>query len=116
NQTESFIGVPTPANALLIISLPLILVYQNYPVLNDLILNQWFLLAVTALSAFLLNANLPLFALKFKTWNFKDNAIRYIFLILCIVLITTLKYLAVPIIIVVYVLLSMFSKLAIKKA
>lgn len=116
NQTESFIGVPTPANALLIISLPLILVYQNSPILNDLILNQWFLLTVTALSAFLLNANLPLFALKFKTWNFKDNAIRYIFLILCIVLITTLKYLAVPIIILVYVLLSILSKLGGKKA
>ncbi|SNQ43985.1 CDP-alcohol phosphatidyltransferase family protein [Cellulophaga lytica] len=114
NQTESFIGLPTPANALLIISLPLILAYQNFPLLSDVILNQWFLLAVTALSAYLLNANLPLFALKFKTWNFKDNAIRYIFLILCVVLLITLKYLAVPIIIVTYILLSVVSKLGTK--
>ena len=52
NQVSSFIGLPTPANALLILSLPLILLYQNNDVLNEIILNQWFLLGLTLLSAF----------------------------------------------------------------
>jgi len=106
NQTDSFIGLPTPANALLIISLPLILFYHNNDLLNTMILNPWFLIGLTFISAFLLNANLPLFALKFKNWSFVGNEIRYLFLIISGILLATLHYLAVPAIIVFYVLLS----------
>jgi len=106
NQVSSFIGLPTPANAMLILSLPLILLFQNNDILNALILNQWFLIALTIVSAFLLNCNLPLFALKFKNLSFKDNAMRYIFLVISLVLILTLKYLAIPLIILFYVVSS----------
>ena len=109
NQTDSFIGLPTPANTLLIVSLPLILIYHHNDILNSIILNQWFLIVLTFLSAYLLNSKLELFALKFKNWSFQDNAIRYIFLIICIILIATLKYLAVPAIIVFYIMLSVIS-------
>jgi len=109
NQTESFIGLPTPANTLLIISLPLIVMYHNNTVLNDLILNQWFLIILVLISAFLLNCSLPLFALKFKNWSFKDNAIRYIFLVLCVILLATVKFIAVPAIIILYVLVSIID-------
>lgn len=115
NQTDSFIGLPTPANALLIISLPLILFYHNNDILNHIILNQWFLIGLTFLSAFLLNANLPLFALKFKNWSFKGNEIRYVFLIICVILLATLKYLAVPAIIGLYILLSVATSVQVKK-
>lgn len=116
NQTESFIGLPTPANTLLIISLPLILMYHNNDVLNAIILNHWFLIILAFLSAFLLNCNLPLFALKFKNWSFRDNAIRYVFLILCVILLATLKYIAVPAIIILYILISVVSTFEDKKA
>ncbi|QLG46373.1 CDP-alcohol phosphatidyltransferase family protein [Costertonia aggregata] len=109
NQVSSFIGLPTPANALLILSLPLILLYHNNNFLNGVILNQWFLVGLTILSAFLLNSKIELFALKFSNWSFKDNALRYIFIILCIVLLATLKFLAVPAIIAFYVLSSMIG-------
>ncbi|CAZ97097.1 CDP-alcohol phosphatidyltransferase family protein [Zobellia galactanivorans] len=109
NQVSSFVGLPTPANALLILSLALILQYQNNDALNGIILNQWFLIFITALSTYLLNANIPLFALKFKTWSFKDNAVRYIFLIVSAVLLLTLKFLAVPCIIVFYVVASLVA-------
>lgn len=111
NQTSSFIGLPTPANALLILSLPLILLYQNNDVLNGIILNQWFLIGVTLLSTYLLNAKIPLFALKFENWGFKDNALRYIFIIISLVLLVTLQFLAVPIIIVFYTLSSVVANL-----
>jgi CDP-diacylglycerol--serine O-phosphatidyltransferase len=110
NQVSSFIGLPTPANALLILSLPLILFYHPSAVLSDMLLNQWFLIGLTLLSAFLLNCNLPLFALKFKNWSFTDNALRYIFLTLSLVFLITMQFLAVPIIILFYVLSSLVSR------
>ncbi len=106
NQVSSFIGLPTPANALLIISLPLILLHQNNDYLNEIILNQWFLIGMTILSCWLLNSRIELFALKFKNISFKDNAMRYIFLIVSLVLLVTLQFLAVPAIILFYVLSS----------
>jgi CDP-diacylglycerol--serine O-phosphatidyltransferase len=111
NQTSSFVGLPTPANALLIISLPLILLYQNNDFLNGIILNQWFLIGMTILSAYLLNSKIELFALKFKNWSFQDNALRYIFIIVSLVLLITLKFLAVPVIIVFYILSSLSTKI-----
>ena len=110
NQTSSFIGLPTPANALLILSLPLILMYQNNELLNGIILNQWFLIVLTWVSAYLLNAYLPLFALKFKNTSFKDNAMRYIFLIISLVLIVTMKFMAIPLIIIFYVVSSVVQE------
>ncbi|MEO9892296.1 CDP-alcohol phosphatidyltransferase family protein [Aurantibacter sp.] len=111
NQQDSFVGLPTPANALLIISLPLIMLYHNNEYLNNIILNEWFLLGLTILSAYLLNANIELFALKFKKWGFKDNALRYIFIIISIVLLITMKFIAVPLIIFFYILSSIISNL-----
>ncbi len=114
NQVSSFIGLPTPANALLILSLPLILMYQQNDLLNEIILNQWFLISVTLVSAYLLNSNIALFALKFKNWNFQNNALRYTFIIVSLVLLVTLRYLAIPIIIFFYIVTSVISNLQTK--
>ncbi len=110
NQVSSFLGLPTPANTLLILSLPLILFYHNNTVLNDIILNQWFLMGITLLSAYLLNSKIELFALKFDTWAFSENAVKYLFLIGSLVLLVTLRFLAIPLIILFYVLTSLLSK------
>ncbi|WP_103071258.1 CDP-alcohol phosphatidyltransferase family protein [Aquimarina sediminis] len=107
-QTTSFIGLPTPANTLLIMSLPLILKFQQEPWIVEIILNKWFLIGLTLISCYLLNAEIPLFALKFKTWGFAENKVRYIFLLLAIVLIFLLKFLAIPCIILLYVFMSLF--------
>lgn len=110
NQVSSFRGLPTPANTLLILSLPLILFYQNNDFLNDLILNQWFLIGITLLSVFLLNSKIELFALKFQGTSFKENGVKYLFLIGSLVLIITLKFLAIPLIIAFYILTSLVTK------
>lgn len=112
NQATSFIGLPTPANALLILSLPLVLLYHDNDILNDLILNTWFLLAVTLLSAYLLNSKIHLFALKFKHWGFRDNALRYTFIFVSLVMVLTLKFLAIPAIIAFYILSSLLGNLS----
>lgn len=108
-QTDSFIGLPTPANAILILSLPLILTYQPGGFISGLILNPWLLIALSLFSCYILNAEIGLFALKFSDWSFKNNKLRYLFIIYCLVLILILQFVALPVIIISYVLLSMFS-------
>lgn len=110
NQSDSFIGLPTPANALLILSFPLILEFQNNDIMNSIILNKWFLIAVTLISCYLMNAKLKLLALKFKTWTFKDNTTRYLLIILSVVLLVVFQFAAIPLIILIYILLSIFNK------
>lgn len=114
DQQSYFKGLPTPANTLLIISLPLIFEYQNNDAINAIILNKWFLILVTILSCYLLNSNIKLFALKFKNYNFKDNAIRYIFILLCIVLLIILQFAAIPLVILLYITLSILDNLTSK--
>ena len=109
-QTTSFIGLPVPANTLLILSLPLIISFQASQQIAEVILTPWFLIIITLVSCVLLNAEIPLFGLKFKTWNFKDNAVRYLFLIASILLLVVLKFIAIPIIIFLYILVSLFWK------
>ena len=113
-QQSYFKGLPTPANTLLIISLPLILEFQNSDVINEIILNTWFLIGLTILSCYLLNSNIKLFALKFKDFSFKGNSIRYIFLILSIVLLIVLTFAAIPVIILLYIAMSVFDNLTSK--
>ncbi|MFD1614977.1 CDP-alcohol phosphatidyltransferase family protein [Gelatiniphilus marinus] len=113
-QQSYFKGLPTPANTLLIVSLPLIMEYQNSDLINSIILNHWFLIGLTAFSCWILNANIKLFALKFKDWSFKNNASRYVFVLLCIVLLIILQFAAIPIIILLYISMSVLDNLTSK--
>ncbi|WP_298494632.1 CDP-alcohol phosphatidyltransferase family protein [uncultured Algibacter sp.] len=114
DQQTYFKGLPTPANTLLIMSLPLIIEFQNNDAINTIILNKWFLIALTLLSCYILNSGIKLFALKFKNYGFKDNVTRYIFIILCIVLLIVLQFAAIPIIILLYILMSVLDNLTSK--
>lgn len=108
-QTSSFIGLPTPAFALLVLSLPFILHYSDVEFAKNCIQSKWFLIAVTLIGSYIMNAELPLFSLKFKDFSFKNNAIKYIFILLSIVLLVLLQFVAIPVIIVLYVLLSVIE-------
>lgn len=110
-QTSSFIGLPTPANALFVLSLPLILKYSNLEFANNLIHSTWFLIVVTLLGSYIMNAEIPLFSLKFKDYSFKNNAIKYIFLVLAVLLLIFFHFVAIPIIIVLYVLFSIVENM-----
>lgn len=105
NQSDSFIGLPTPANALFITALPF---------LNDrfeiLISNELFLLAVTIIFSLLLVSPLPLFALKFKNFSWMDNRLRFTFLFLAVLLLLWQKEAAIPAIILLYIVLSFTEK------
>lgn len=104
-QTENFIGLPTPANAILISSLPFILNNGN-SFFTKCLQNSYFLLAFTAIMCLLLVLEVPMLSLKFKSLNFKKNIFRYLLLLISAFAILFFKFAAVPIIIVVYILLS----------
>jgi CDP-diacylglycerol--serine O-phosphatidyltransferase len=114
-QTDSFIGLPTPANALFILSLPLVLKFSDSLILLEVLTNQWVLLAITLCSAYILNAEIPLFSLKIKKFNLKDNALQIGFLLTSLLLLVLLQYLAIPVIIIFYVLLSVANNIFSKK-
>jgi CDP-diacylglycerol--serine O-phosphatidyltransferase len=105
-QSDSFIGLPTPANALFMTSLPLVL--MAYP--NDAIIafldNQWILIGITLLSAYVMNAEIPLFSLKIKNFSFAKYKLQIFFLVISVLMLIFLQILAVPLIIIIYVLLS----------
>lgn len=116
-QTDSFIGLPTPANALFIISLKVVLdVYADSSLLLlEILTNQWVLLLITLFSAYILNAEIPLFALKIKKFNLKDNILQIVFLAISIALVLLLQFGAIPLIIIFYVLLSIINNVFLKK-
>ncbi|WP_242916075.1 CDP-alcohol phosphatidyltransferase family protein [Pontibacter liquoris] len=108
-QTTSFIGLPTPACTMFVASLPLIL--ANGELIHyEIILNPLVLVPLTVLLSFLLVAELPLFALKFKNLRWQDNATRFIFLGISVILLALLNFAAIPLIIVLYILLSIIQK------
>ncbi len=109
-QTHHFIGLPTPANALLILSLPLIFEFQYSHAIENILFNKWFLIGLTLVSSFLLNSEIPLFAFKFKTWDLKSNLKRYLFAALAVLLLIVLKYLAIPLLILIYIVMSLLWK------
>ncbi|WP_445731682.1 CDP-alcohol phosphatidyltransferase family protein [Mariniflexile sp.] len=113
-QQTYFKGLPTPANTLLIVSLPLILEFQNNDLMNAIIINKWFLIILTLLSCYLLNSHIKLFALKFKNWGFKANATRYIFIILCLIFLIIWQFAAIPLVILLYIGMSVLDNLASK--
>ena len=108
-QTDSFIGLPTPANALLILSLPLVLQNTGQEIIRTVLENQWFLLAMTAFSAYILNAEIPLFSLKIKEFNFAKNKLQILFLTTSVLLLVVFQFLGIPLLLLLYVLLSVFN-------
>ena len=114
NQTDSFRGMPTPSAGLLIASFPLIIWYQYFDI-QQVFVNKWFLYGVIVLVSYLMVSNLPLMALKFKDFSFRNNAGRFVLVglsVLVLIILALMKtiWLAWPIIFILYVLLSLFYK------
>lgn len=114
-QTDSFIGLPTPANALLIMSIPMIQFHSEFEWLVDFLSNPYVLVGVTVLSSYLLNAEIPLFSLKVKSFSWEKYKMQVVFLILSLILIVLLEFIAIPIIILLYVILSVLNNTIHKK-
>jgi len=114
-QTESFIGLATPANALVIISFPLILKFHPANILAVLISNTYFLIGLSIFLSLMLVAEYPMFSLKFKNLSFTKNKIRFIFLASVVLLGIFMQFAALPLIILIYILLSGIDTYILKK-
>lgn len=110
-QTTSFIGVPTPANALLFGSLPLILSFPSNSFIGEFLVlaaeNYFVLLLMAITMSLLLIAELPLFALKFSNLKISENKPQFILVLLSVVLFGFLFVTAIPLIILGYIVLSL---------
>ena len=105
-QTSSFIGVPTPANALFWGSL----VVGAHDFLVSDSFNALYLLALVLLTSWLLVAEIPMFSLKFKNLSWRDNKVQFIFLLGCIPLILFLQVAGLAAVIIWYALLSLVTQ------
>ena len=114
-QSDSFIGLPTPANALFILSLPLVLRNLDSFFVLELLTNPFVLIGITLLSVYMLNAEIPLFSLKIKQMSMKKNALQIGFLLSSLVLIASFHYAGIPLVIVLYVLLSVITNILASK-
>lgn len=106
-QSESFIGLPVPANAMLIAAFPLMGRYQ--PQFDGLWQNDIALGMMIAFS-FMLVSDVPLFALKFKSFGWAANQTKFLFLIASVLLLLFLQFAAIPLIILLYIIVSLISK------
>ncbi|MDB5193103.1 MAG: hypothetical protein JWQ96_2666 [Segetibacter sp.] len=109
-QAYGFKGVPIPAVGLLIASFPLIYWYSDLAWAISLLMNQWFWFAVIAILGYLMVSTLPMMALKFKDYSVKNNLSKYLLVAIAIVAGILFKWLAVPFVFVVYVILSLANK------
>ena len=110
-QSESFIGLPTPANTIFFMAFPLLLNQYGGTTGWEHDLIMWLvqpmvLIPIIVVMSVLLVSELPLFALKFKNFKWQGNGTRYVFLISCGILISTLLIWSIPIIVLLYLLLS----------
>lgn len=115
-QTSSFIGLPTPPNAIFFASLlsitdPMMPVpsYLGREMFMPILNNLWVILFLVAIFSYLLVAEIPMFSLKFKNLSWSDNKVRFIFLILSALLLIVFQLAAFPFIILLYLIMSVVT-------
>lgn len=113
-QTTSFIGLPVPANALFLGSLPLIKMQAGF---SDslswltIITDNYYALAIIAIGmSLLLVSEIPLISLKFKNLKFSENKPQFILVAFAVITFALLTFTAIPLIILAYILLSLIFK------
>lgn len=111
-QEEMFYGLPTPATAILIASLPLILSQDTvffgieFGFMQQILSNWYFLVSLTLLLSWMLVSEIPLMSLKFKSFEWETNKIRYFLLLLSFITLLLFQFAGIPLIIFLYILLS----------
>lgn len=113
-QSDRFIGVPTPANALLISALPFL--SEKSPFFENLLQNPYVLISISLVMSYLLVAELPLIALKFKDFYFLKNIFRYFVIALTLISLILLGIAGIPFAIILYIALSVIEAWITKNA
>ncbi|HEY0679244.1 MAG TPA: CDP-alcohol phosphatidyltransferase family protein [Chitinophagaceae bacterium] len=115
-QQYGFRGVPTPAVGILIASFPLILYYNYFGgAINDLLLNKWILFFIIAILSYLMVADFPVIGMKFRDYSLRNNLTKVILVVVAVVAAITLKWIAVPVVFIIYIVLSLATRSQIAK-
>lgn len=105
-QSINFLGMPTPANAILWASFGILSQFSEKPEIPLLLFNPVNLLITTIVTSLLLVSELPMFSLKFKNYSFSSNWYRYFFLLASILLFVFLGIYGLPVVILLYLAMS----------
>ena len=109
-QTDHFIGLPTPAAALLVISVPCMLYFPTADGLKEVLLSPYFLVGFSVFIVTVMNAPIKLFSLKFKNFKWRGNELRYSFIFTSVILLMALEFAGLALVILMYLFSGLFSK------
>lgn len=109
NQTDTFIGLPTPANALFFISIPIASHFNSEGNLLAFLSQKEILILFVIVMCWLMVSKLSFIALKFKSFKWSGNETRFIFVGSSVILLLLFHFVAVPIIILLYTVLSFIN-------
>lgn len=107
-QTDSFLGMPTPAVTIFVVGMALIIQYDRFN-LTPSLLNSYVISGICMILCFLLVSEIPLFALKFKNFSWAANKAQYLLLAASVVAIVFLGFVALPLLILFYLILSIIN-------
>ncbi len=111
SQSYDFTGLPTPAVGLLIASFPLILHFNAATFgIGSILINKWLLYGLILLLSYLMISNIPFIGLKFKDYTLKNNLPKLILIVTALVSAVFLQWIAVPVIFIIYSILSLVYK------
>lgn len=108
-QSESFIGLPIPGNAFFFASLALLVEVGSHPNFTAIILNPYLIITAIVTSSYLMVSEIPMFSMKLKSLKWQENRVRYIFVTGILLMAIGLKLVALPLIIIWYIILSVAS-------
>jgi CDP-diacylglycerol---serine O-phosphatidyltransferase len=109
-QTDSFIGLATPASTIFVVGLLMVFLRNDYG-LTPTLLNPLLLFGLIAVLCFLLIAEIPMFSFKFKHYGWAGNQLRYMFIIASLILTGAFKFAGISLAVVLYVLISVVQLL-----
>jgi CDP-diacylglycerol--serine O-phosphatidyltransferase len=109
-QSMSFVGLPTPASALLIASLTMVYFSSKDIWVKDFILNKYSIILIVIIDSFLMVSEIPMFSFKIKSkLSLKNYLPQITFILISIILLITLKLYAFPLLICLYVVISILN-------
>lgn len=109
STSKTFIGLPSPAAGLLVASFPLILLYSHVGI-QQFLVNKWVLYVLSVLISYLMVSEIKMFSIKFNSLGWKENWKGYVLIIAGLVSALLFGWLAVPLVFIVYILLSLLSQ------
>jgi len=105
-QADTFYGLPVPASAIFVSAFPFSK-GETFMEMNTLLANPYVFIGISILLSILMVADIKLLSLKFKNFNLSDNWPRFLLIASALILLITLKVLALPLVILLYVVFSL---------